>query len=354
MKLTIDCRMLKNSGIGVYVTHIIEHLGKKGYPMDISYICNKDQADSMINITGCDKRDLILFKSKPFSIYEQIEYLTLKRCDILWIPHINIPFQKFRTNKLLVTIHDVFHLAHPEYYSFAAISYFKGLFKMLGFLADKIITVSKFSESEIIRYTSIKSSRIKVIYNGTDPLADEKESFDVNTGKYMLFVGNVKPHKNVAALINAFNNIAGNFEDWSLIIVGKKDGFFLNSEMKIFEDNPKIIFTGLISDEDLASYYNNCDLFVFPSLYEGFGLPLLEAMHFNVNILASQIASIPEVGKDKINYFNPLEDGDLEKQLIKLMSSQNQTLPLGYYEAILKEFTWENAVEQHLSLMKEI
>ena len=352
MKLVIDCRMANKSGIGVYITNIVSHLTSTDL-FSVKYICNDYQIDYLLK-TGCEKCSLIIFKSTPFSILEQIEFFfKLPKADILWVPHINTPFTKFRYKKLLVTVHDVFQLSNKHLYNKFVILYFKMLFKFIKILADKIITVSEFSKKEIVQFTNIEQHNIEVIYNGLKPLSTRINENSIFKSRYILSVGNVKPHKNINGLIAGFNQISDKYPDVYLVIVGQKDGFYLNQYQLDKFRSDKVVFTGKVSDQLLENYYKNCDMFVFPSTYEGFGLPILEAMFYNKKILSSNIPPVVEIAGDSINYFDPNINGDLSSNLDKMLKS-TVTLSSNFYKLILEKFTWENSLQEHIRVLGTI
>lgn len=352
MEMIIDYRMADKSGIGVYITNIVSHLNSANL-FSIKYICNDYQIAGLAK-EGYKTDSLIIFKSRPFSILEQIEYFfKLPHADVLWIPHINIPFNKFRYKKLLVTVHDVFQLSNKHLYNCFAIIYFKTLFKFIKILADKIITVSEFSKKEIVRFTGIDQQNIEVIYNGLKPLSTNPNKNGKLPGRYILSVGNVKPHKNINGLIAAFNQISDKHQDLYLVIVGQKDGFYLNQNHLVKVSDDKVVFTGKVNDQSLENYYKNCEIFVFPSKYEGFGLPILEAMFYNKKILSSHIPPAVEIAGDSISYFDLEVKGDLDNKLDELLSSCVSLRP-NFYAGILKKFTWERSLGDHIRVLKTI
>lgn len=352
MIVVIDCRMIQSSGIGVYLRNIIVHLWADK-SLELSFIVNRDQETLIKDITAEDA-EIIYFNSKPFSLKEQVEFFfKMKKCDVLWIPHINIPIISFKARKLVVTIHDVFHLANPNYYSWVAITFFKGLFVLIRMLADLVITVSDFSKSEIVKYTGIQPAGIYVIKNAVTYLDNEASIQDTTYEimDYLLYVGNVKPHKNVQLLLKAFNAIKDEFPDLVLVVVGKKDGFYRGLNDFSTFDLTRIVFTGFVSDATLNNIYKNARLFILPSSYEGFGLPILEAMQYNIPILASNIPPFKEIAKNKIEYFDLADDKSLVVELRKILNS-TVTLRPNYYVELLESYSWSKSAEKHAELFK--
>ena len=217
--------------------------------------------------------------------------------------------------------------------------------------SDKIVTVSKFSKDEIIKYTRAQEKKVVVIYNG---LSDKFQNSRVGvvSEKYFLFVGNVKPHKNLKRLIKAYKLFLKENTNYKLYIVGQKDGFLTgenNIENEVIGYEEYIKFTGYISDEKLQEYYANTALFIFPSLYEGFGYPILEAMFYSRKIIASHIASISEIGEDKISYFNPYQPEDI---CMKIKSTLHSETP--EYTSQLEKFSLEKMIYNYQRFLKKL
>ncbi|WP_426279050.1 glycosyltransferase family 4 protein [Chryseobacterium sp. S-02] len=350
INLVIDCRMVNNSGIGTYIEELLIFF-LKDKKKSLKLITNKLSDDKIRKIVSDSgrKADIIFFKSMPFSLKEQYEYFTkLPKNAKIFIPHINIPFF-VKKESLFITVHDVFHLANPEYYSKFAIFYFKFLFRMIKRNAHKIFTVSNFSKSEILRLVKVNPEKVEVIYNGykqinkfdttfVDPIIKQKMD---DYEKVILFVGNVKPHKNLKFLVNVFNKLQR--QDVLLLIVGKKDVFFINEKINNLE-NDNIFFTGFVNEDTLKYVYEKSSFLVLPSRYEGFGLPILEAMYFNKLIIASNIAVFKEIFENKINYFELDNETSLLNEINKLLLQNNY---YKNYELFLKQFTWEISGEKH-------
>ncbi|MFB4159246.1 glycosyltransferase family 4 protein [Geomicrobium sp. JSM 1781026] len=358
MNVTIDVRMLNNSGIGTYLKNIIPYIIQEG--IHISLIGQEHEISELgwnefknVEVIACD-----------FNIYSIKEQISLKEfvpnyTDLLWVPHFNVPIN-YR-GKLLVTIHDVFHLAMAKKVGGLLKRYYsKKLYKNAVDSADHIITVSEFSRKELLQHLALRihDSKIKTIYNGVSPSWFKLNKNIQISSPYIVFVGNVKPHKNLRILLEAFDFIKDQFQI-ELVIVGKKDGFIngdnklLTEQLKKMDD--KIKFTGYVSDFEIKNYISNAQLLVFPSLYEGFGLPPLEAMASGVPTVVSNVASMPEVCGDATIYFNPTDSADLAQAIEKVLNDKNLQKHLinkGKENAL--KFTWEKSAGEHISLLKEL
>ena len=172
---------------------------------------------------------------------------------------------------------------------------------------------------------------------------------------YLLYVGNAYPHKNLERLILAFKKLVDDGLDYQLVLVGGEDYFYRKLKLKIENWKLKIkdgiIFAGFMSDDDLDALYRNASLYVFPSLYEGFGLPPLEAMARGVPVVSSNATCLPEILGDAAFYFNPLDIDDMARVIKETLSSDRARKALiqkGFEQ--IKKYSWRKMAEETLKL----
>jgi glycosyltransferase involved in cell wall biosynthesis len=358
LKITIDARMITHSGIGIYLKNLLKNI-VVDERFDCFLIGDKAQ---LIREIGEERGYKVIQTDVP--IYSIKEQLTLPRiipsCDVFWSPHYNIPLLPIKAKKRLVTVHDVYHLAYFDTLSIAQKIYAKLLFGALNTRSDQVITVSAFSKNELLRFTNLNADKIKVIYNAL-PLADgsttnaHEPEVDINFS-YLLCVGNVKPHKNLQCAIEAFSLLKKRqiIADLKLVIVGKKSGFItegLPQLQELLADlGDSIIFTDYISDQQLRQYYSHATCLLFPSLYEGFGYPVLEAMQWGIPIIASDRASIPEVGGDAVLYANAMSSEDFAQKISQVIDKK-WIVNTEKYQCQLRKFDWEQWIEKHKNLI---
>lgn len=351
----VDSRMIKSSGIGTYIFNLNKEIFEIPNNYKFHLLLNEDEEIHEKR----EKYKFIKFNAPIYSINEQYELLKLIKfnTDIFWSPHYNIPL--FYKGKLLVTIHDVFHLAMPQYVKgLHKKMYAKFMFNAVKKKANKIICVSNFTKNELIRLVGVDEKKIKVIHNGVD-----KSWFDIikkdspHNRPYLLYVGNVKPHKNLNNLLNAFDLIKDCIPH-DVIIVGKKEGF-ITGDKKLFDKalkfGDRVHFTGFVEEEILKQYYVHADALVFPSFYEGFGLPPLEAMAVGCPVIVSNAASLPEVCGDAALYCDPYSPKDIAdkiKLLIANPSLQEELRQKGLERA--KLFTWEKCAKETMAVIEEV
>jgi glycosyltransferase involved in cell wall biosynthesis len=357
-KITIDVRMINSSGIGTYIKNliplIIEYFGFE----KIVLIGDKKQIQDSgyFNMSNLECIDL---NSPIYSLKEQLYLLRKipKDTELFWSPHYNIPV--FYRGKLLVTIHDVFHLANPQFVKgLHKRLYASFMYKTVAKKADAIISVSNFTRNELNRLVRINNNKIVTIHNGVD----KKEFTFVNNESiyskpYILYIGNVKPHKNLKNLLKAFEIIKDSIPH-DLIIVGKKEGFITGDPyvMKQAEKmGVRVQFTGYVNNNKLKQYINGADALVFPSFYEGFGLPPLEAMACGCPVIVSNVASLPEVCGDAALYVDPYNPEDIAEKIKLLLSDDKLREELqrkGLERA--KLFSWEKCAKETIKVIEEV
>ena len=223
-----------------------------------------------------------------------------------------------------------------------------------------IICFSEFTKQEILERVDLPEEKIMVIYHGLDHdlfrvYTDCKTDLDLPE-KFMFCVGSIEPRKNLLGLLQAFNSLdAAIKKEYHLVLAGFKgwENEEIMDMIKINQEN--IHYLGYISDQELAHVYNLATLFVYPSFYEGFGLPVLEAMACGTPVVTSYASSIPEVGGDAVVYCDPHEPKDIKEKILKLLTDhdlQQEKRTKGLNRA--KMFTWERSAKEHLALFKKV
>ena len=322
LTIAIDARMINHSGIGTYMKNLINAiLG------DYHLILLGDSSEIKKHIKSREI-EIINFQAPIYSVSEQMMYpFKIPTCDLFLSPHYNIPLLPIKAKKRIVIIYDANHLAFYNLLSIAQKLYTKLMMNGAVRLSDIIITISEFSKSEILKYLSVDPVKIRVVHFGIDPeminLELKKEihqSLSIPE-KFLLFVGNVKPHKNLINLLRAFEILLHSGKDYNLVIVGKKEGF-ITGDKEVFEFvegnkmlNEHIIFTGHIENYELYNYYRKASVFIFPSLYEGFGIPPLEAMICGCPVIASDLTAIPEICGEAVLYIKALDPADIAEKI---------------------------------------
>ena len=354
-RICIDARMIRSSGIGTYLRNILPYIIEKYAPEII--LAPEDSS----SFSWIPKELLIKSDHSIYSIKEQFFFSRAIRHDLFWSPHFNVPLFPVKVKKRIVTIHDVFHLAFFDTLKWKEKAYAKIVYKQAVKKSEVIITDSRFSKSEIIKYLKVPSDKIYVIncaVNFNCFQLSRLEDVDIfqkyNIKKpFFLFVGNLKPHKNLKVLIEAYDLLKDSFD---LVIIGKSNGLF-NSDSIISSVKSKknIHFLSDITNEELPLFYKNARSFIFPSFYEGFGLPILESMAMGCPVIGSTSASIPEVGEDAIIYFDSKNYFELAAQMRRIAFDQNlrrRLIDQGFEQ--VKKFSWEKAARSHIELFEAL
>jgi glycosyltransferase involved in cell wall biosynthesis len=260
--------------------------------------------------------------------------------------------------KQIITIFDLSFLINPEWFSKTFYYYYRFLIPKIAKKSLKIITISEFSKKEIIRLLHIPEQKIKVIHGGVDTKFKKKvsvkELFKNRPKNYILSVLSLEPRKNINNLILAFKKIG--LHDIQLILVGSRSNVFASNELKDFIHSQKnIIFSGYIPDDELIRLYSEAKLFVYPSYYEGFGLPPLEAMACGCPVVVSNVASLPEVCGDAAQYVDPDNIEGIAEGIHKVLTDEplrQSMMEKGLERA--KLFSWEKSAKEHIKVFEEV
>lgn len=356
--ITIDARWLDTSGMGTYLRNILPGV-VAAFPEKEFCLLGDKTALSTLDVANRSNVRLVVAKASMYSLAEQLELARKipKETRLFWATHYNIPL--LYRGKMLVTVYDLFHLAMPDLVGgLHKRLYAKIMFGALRRRAAAVITISRFSKNELIRFTGESAQPIYPIHLGVaDAWFHIPPSARSYPNKYILYVGNVKPHKNLSALVKAFGSICDKIPH-DLVIVGKKEGFITGDEVVAKEAERlggRVQFTGYVGDEKLRQYFAHAEALVFPSLYEGFGLPPLEAMAAGCPVLVSTAASLPEICGDAAVYCDPYRPEDIASKLLGLLMDgelREELRRKGYERA--RTFTWDRCVSQTCDVIRDL
>jgi glycosyltransferase involved in cell wall biosynthesis len=343
MRVAIDARKLHDFGIGTYIRNLLRTLAR--LDRDTEYVLLLQETDLHVpGHLGPNFRG-VLERSANYSMREQlhIPYVLMReRPDVYHAPHYVLPVAV--PCRSVVTIHDTIHLMFPQYLpNRAAYAYARSLMWAAARRADRILTVSASSKRDILHYFNVPPEKIEVVYNalderfGAEPRPEEiarvRERFQLDHG-FVLYAGNIKPHKNLVRLIDAFEG--------------------LRSAVHKYKLHKHVRFLGFLSDETLAVLYRLAAVFVFPSLYEGFGLPPLEAMASGTPVVTSNVSSLPEVAGDAAVLVDPYDAMDIKDGIKRVLTDPALAAEMrrkGLLRA--REFSWERSVARTLEIYRE-
>lgn len=337
MKIIFDYRILthKNyTGVENYAHHILKFLQK-----------NID-----VNISKS------IITNRYFSNLWSLLILMLQKGDVIFYPTMFAPLVKFGNKKVVTTIHDIAFITQAKSFSIFFQIYYKYSIKRVIKKADRIITVSNFSKKEIEKYFPKSIGKINVIHLGMDSIF--RPMNNIEKKNQILYVGSLNERKNFIGVLKAFDLL--NKNEYKLVIVGNFFGTFnLSNEAQEYinraKNNPNIEFKQGVSNEELVKIYNQSKIFLFPSFYEGFGLPVLEAISCGTPVICSNVSSLPEVGGDAVIYCNPYDVDDIKNKIELVLNDENlqkEMIQKGLNRS--KLFSWEKSAQEHIKIFKEL
>ena len=363
VRIAIDARKLHDFGIGTYIRNLLKQLARLDRESEYVLLCQ--ERDASVAPTLGENFRAIPDRSRPYSMREQISLpwsLRREQVDVFHAPHYVLP--PLIRSRSVVTIHDCIHLMFPEYLpNRLALAYARASIWTATRVATRILTVSEASKRDILRYFDVPASKITVIYNGIDdrfrvqPTDEEmmrvSERYQLQ-GDFILYAGNVKPHKNLERLIDAFHLLRqSGLDHLTLVVIGDDISKYAELRRAVHRYNlhKHVRFLGYMPDDALAVLYRRAAVFVFPSLYEGFGLPPLEAMASGAPVVTSNVSSLPEVVGGAAVLVDPRDAQSIADGLARVLTDSGLRADLrarGFVRAA--EFSWEHAVQQILSI----
>jgi len=350
MKISIDLTSIPNqkTGVGKYAMALIKALGKFDNENYYWIFVKRNQAEDFnpkkknFHIVLCSN----ILQSKILRIlWEQFIlplYIKRLKIDLLHSIHYTIPL--FAGCKVVVTFHDMTFFLYPKKHIFIKRIFFKLFIYISSWRANRLIAVSESTKKDIIKFLGA-SNKIDVVYEAVDskyyPFKNESMTSMIMRkygifNKFILYVGTLEPRKNIVRLIQAYYNlIIKNNLTHQLVIVGKKGWYYqeifnIANKLNLNKNEQKIIFAGYVPEKELPFLYNAADLFLYPSLYEGFGIPPLEALACGVPVISSNVSSLPEVVGDAGMLIDPYNIQDIYQALHKLLNDDKLKKELKY------------------------
>lgn len=371
MKIGIDCRMYSSdfTGIGRYVYELVENLFKIDQQNEYVLFFNEPEFSKYTVQSKCVKK--VLANASHYSLKEQTHFLKIlknENLDLMHFTHFNAPI--FYKRPSVVTIHDLTLHFYPGK-KITSPLHRAGYYKVIKSAvknARKIITVSENTKKDLQVLMKTPSQKISVIYEGVNekfkPLTDRSQVEEVTQKykldkPYLLYTGVWRSHKNLPNLIKAFHILKTEYDfDGYLVITGRKDPVYeadVVGETQTLQLENDVIFTGLVKERELVPLYNGALMYVFPSLYEGFGLPPLEAMQCGIPVAVSNASCLPEVcGKDNAIFFNPNDPKDMAEKIFQVTSQKSlreKLIQNGLKR--VKEFSWKKMAEETLQVYND-
>ena len=371
MRIAIDCADLdcqRIDGTRVYIKKCLDHFGSlDNYSVFHLYHKKEFNPDLKPKFYYNYKDEIIPY---PF-FWTQTRLgfeINFTLPDVLWMPIQQLPFlADDKMTKIVVTIHDLAFKYFPQHFTLRDRLKLDFFTETAVKRADKIIAVSESTRKDILKfYPKTDPEKIKVIYHGVDKKAfyrkfssqKTKAVLDKNKlkGEYLLYVGAIQPRKNLETLIKAFESLKRGGSKLKLVIVGepawKSEKTLERIRKSRFRKN--IILTGKVEFADLPVVYQNAKIFVFPSLYEGFGLPVLEAWASGVPVIVANNSSLAEIGGEGVLKFENLDYKGLKNQMTTLLNDdiiRQEMINKG--NEVLKNFSWEKCAKETLNFIEK-
>lgn len=366
MKIAFDLRRMGNPGIGRYMKCLVESVLRHGAGHE--YLLLLPENGPEVLRPALETIAQVVPRSKYYSVREQLELPRILRehkIDLLHSPHFLLPL--WSTCPSVVTIHDAIYIACPQDLQsrFGRI-YYKAMMQSSARRARTIITDSVFSKNEIVRWLRVDPEKVRVIYPAVDTafrrVCDPRTRDSIYfrhgiAGNYIFYTGIYKPRKNHAGLLRAFRHFLTAGGDGQLVIAGPLDEGVphlrsLANELGIRE---KVVLTGFIDDSELRGLYSYARVYACPSLYEGFGFTVLEAMACGTPVVCSQAASLPEVGGEAALYADATNPQAFGEALFRAFADENlreEMIQSGYRN--IRRFSWEDAASNCLEIYEKV
>lgn len=361
-KIAIDARMLGASGIGTYIHNLLSELCRIEHDLKFVLIGAPDKLRAVV--AQHERFEIRESHAPIYSISEQMKLPGLAGdADLLHCPHHNVPIMW--RGKLVVTFHDALHWDHPELMpNWRGKIYIRLVSRRIA-RADGIIVPSKFTAERLRKNIDAPQERIHIIPQGVDRHRFSRRSsasvkailgrYGIRAGNYLLYVGNMKPHKNIERLAKAYSIARKNGVDIELIIAGKIEGLKRIVEIDKLKSYDGIRYIGEISYSELPYFYSGARAFLFPSLYEGFGLPPLEAMSCGCPVLTSSAASLPEVVGNAAIIADPENKNEMAKKIMKIaldLSLRKKLITNGRER--IKCFSWLHTAQKTIEVYRRV
>ena len=364
IKVGIDARMIAHSGIGTYLRNLLREIPRQN-PAGMQFVLFGNPAFFKDMNGSYALQD---FRQPVYSLSEQAGYRSRLRSVDLWhAPHFNAPLAS--PARLVVTVHDLIPLIFSgRFFSKLHEIYITAMLKNILKTARRVIAVSHNTKGDLVHFFRVPENRIRVIHEGvsehfrpvTDPgiLEKVRSRYSLPQGQsFLLYVGVLKPHKNLRLLVATIKRLRREQRlRETLVIVGAKDARYAPEGRYLAEigSDEDLHYVERVEREDLPALYSSAKIFVMPSLYEGFGLPVLEAMACGTPVIAARRASLPEVAGEAALFFEPESGESLAEAVLKLTRDEALSKEMkARGELRARQFSWAKMTRETLDTYRE-
>lgn len=351
--IVVNTRFLsqKLTGVQRYAIELCKWL-KKIYAEDIMFVC----PSCIVHEEIASELDAKVIGTHIGHLWEQWDlpkYLREHGSPLL--VNLSNTAPVFYRNKV-TTIHDITYVRYPKTFSKSFVLFYRLLIPLVIRTSKHIFTVSEFSKNEISSFYHTKANKLSVIYNATSnvfkPVLDKK----LSKKKYFMAVSSIKENKNFIYILEAFRRFSAKNKQVELFVIGDlKSKSFKRIDVSKYTENRQIKFLGRINDTDLVAYYSNAVAFIFPSLYEGFGIPPLEAQACGCPAICSKASCLPEVFQDSVLYCNPYSVDSLVEAMNSILDDEdlcNQLIGSGYQN--VARYSWEKSAKDMAKVLDNL
>ncbi|HTH82802.1 MAG TPA: glycosyltransferase family 1 protein [Mucilaginibacter sp.] len=368
LNIAVDVRDLKIAKTGTFT--YLEELCKEFKKMQSDEL-HFHFMDTWIPVYTGNNKILKLIEHLNYQLWKQLVLplkAFFKRCDIVFCTDNVVPILHLGYQTISV-FHDAFFFEMPENYSKLWLWLYKNTALPAANRSAFVITPTAYAKKQINHYTGIPNEKLVVVFEGPKTLAGTYDndnsllrSFSLTPGNYLLHVGSVFKRKNIPALIYAFSKLKNQgYADLKLVLAGPTPQFHYHSDYQLILDaindtklKNDIILTGYLTDASLAYIYKNALLYVFPSINEGFGIPVLEAFGYNLPVIVANNTCLPEVGGNAVLQFDPFDENDIYLKIKKVVDDvdlQKEMAAKGMER--LKQFSWRKTALELITVFKK-
>ncbi|HSN85129.1 MAG TPA: glycosyltransferase family 1 protein [Thermoanaerobaculia bacterium] len=363
----IDARKIQDFGIGTYVRNLVRSLA--AIDSENRYVLLAKPADQE-SLRDLPANFQVATESSPvYSVREIVAlswHLYRRKLDLYHSTHYVLP--AWLQSKVVVTIHDIIHLLYPEFLpSNLAFLYAQRMIRRSLTRGDRIIAVSQNTRSDLMHHFDVDGRKIQVVHNGVEDIfrkplpAEDLDRWLRDLGisrPYLLFVGNPKPHKNLDNVVKAYARARRLAQfDAPLICVGHRDGseFKIRQRAEYLGVGDRVRLLGHVAQEALPAIYQGATLFLYPTLYEGFGLPVIEAMASGVAVITSNTSALKEIAEGYAHLVDPLDIDGMAKAIARCMGDPEHRASLAKLGLRRSEdFRWDRAARKTLEIYLDV
>lgn len=351
-----EANVAKRVGIGEYAYELLVQFNIKSQKLNIKYtIYLKDKPLPDMPKESSNWKYRVI---GPKKFWTQIAlpidlYFHSPKPDVFFTPSHYAP--RFSPVPCAISIMDLSYIKYPQLFKKSDLYQLRNWTRYSVKKASRVFTISLASKDDILDKYKVSKNKVIVTYPGLKQNISEKpKSF---MSKYILFVGTLQPRKNIVRLVEAFSKIKDKHKDLKLTIVGKKGWLFeeILKSPKKYNVEKDVEFLEYVADSEMPNLYKNAECFVLPSLYEGFGLPVLDAMKNGCPVILSNISSLPEAGGSAALYIDPKNVDDISEKIDKVLTDKkirSDMIKKGYEQ--VKKFSWQKTAKETLKVLEEI